>query len=144
MVHLELVGYAPPGVHQEFIKKINDMKYECEGENRKGEFAPFVSEVKYYDIRIPDDIKEEFLRDINARPLTSPFGTLKRVHKGWRKYIYRFLYWLVEKINPLKQPKPAEGKQKYKLGSWHNFYCLGEFTDDSNKNVLTGEEREVL
>jgi len=147
MAHLDFLMYAPPDVHNEFMKQVNKWKYECEGKFRTGKVAPFVSEIRFYDVRLPKQIMGEFLRDVRAH---SPDTWLEHLSEWQTKNpIRRVYFWLLKKlfhlVNPLHPiPEKAKGEQKYGLTSWNDFLCLGMQTDPIQENKLTGEKREVL
>lgn len=143
MAHLTILGYCPPDVHEEFITEVNHWRYKAEGKYRKGTISPFVSELKFYDVRIPEELIPEFLRDLGAQTPENLATHFTRVNPK-RKFIIKLLLWIYKKLTPFKEPKIDTGNLKYKLGSWHNFYVFGQIKDDIGTNILTGEKREVL
>jgi len=140
--------YGSPDLHEEFKTAVNNWEYPVEGKHLKGRLAPYVSEVKVYDVRLPKDMIKPFLRDIKAKPLSilkDHLNNLANKNKTGKNRLINMLFWLVMKFNPLKQLEKSKDPPKdYKLGSWHNAYLLGMIEDDINKNALTGEKREIL
>ena len=145
MAHLILGMYAPPDVHEDFVTKVNNWRYEVEGKHRKGKMTPYISELKMYDVRIPESMIERFLRDMRVSSLESLQRHIATTQKGKGKLIGLFFRFFM-KFNFLKQiPVPPKSERKYSLGKiWCNSYLVGKIDDDLCKNVFTKEEREVL
>jgi hypothetical protein len=144
IAHVIMGLYAPPEVHEKFMKDVNHWRYKAEGKFRKGDIAPFVSEIKMYDVRLPEEIIPQFVRDIEGRAPESLIeyfqNTPSNNNKGMLKRVISFFL----KFNPLKKVEKASGPQKYKLDSWSYAFVFGKMDDHLETNVLTGEKREVL
>lgn len=143
MAHLHLILYAPPNVHKDFMTKVNQWRYEVEGKHRKGMMAPFVSEVKFYDVRLPEDMIGRFARDLHISNVPDLLHNISRLH-GKKKWMFKLASWIFNKINFYNPVTMAKGEREHNLGSHNNFFCLGNLTDDINSNIVTGERREVL
>jgi hypothetical protein len=148
MAHLIVMGYAPPAVHEKFITEVNNWRYPVKGPHRKGLMSPFVSELKFYDIRLTEEMVPSFLRDLNASSIDNLIDHLQNLKKENKDTtslkMLRWAYGMFKKLNIFKTAEPAEGKKVYKLDSWSNFYCFGKIEDDHMENVLTKKDREVL
>lgn len=148
MAHVQIALYAPPGVHEEFKRKVNDWRYTVQGA-REGDVAPFVSEIKYYDIRIPKDAVGDFLRDMKAHTpddMMSHFtGEGDRHHDLGKRSVWKIMKFLYRKLWPFNIWKGKKGKPQNTISkSWNIPVVIGCFEDCKMKNELTGEEREVL
>jgi hypothetical protein len=143
MAHLELLTYGTPSQHENFIRKINTFKYPYKGRTRQGKIAPTVSEIKLYDIRIPEEHVAQFTRDINAMMPEPPFGPReKKMGLG----LWKIFNWFLRKFTPLKKVVP-EKNQMYRFpddNTWFYVFCLGKITDTQQKDMMTGKTKEVL
>lgn len=132
---------ASPHKHEELITEVNGWKYPVEGRIFKGEQSPFISELRYYDIRIPDAIEEDVLRDLRINSIDKIAG----VSKSWR---FRLLSWLQRTVlffTPFKpMPKYELKPPKYKpQGGWHYAMGIGKIKRKPVA-VKTGGRRGVL
>jgi hypothetical protein len=144
MTHLIMAMYASPDSQEEFMRKINQWRYEVEGKYRKGKVAPYVSELKFYDIRIPEDCVDRFLNDTRAQTIDDLSGQMQYIQKN---KIKKLMFWIFKRIIKklgLEVKKPERTDKIFGLKFWHNFYCLAKLKDDECSNILTGEKREVL
>lgn len=142
MAHLHIIGYMPPDKHEQFMSEVNNWEYKAEGKHRVGTISPFVSEIKAYDIRIPEELIPEFLRDISAQEIDGVIDRLNQLHSH---PVLKMILKLYKKFNFYKKVTKATGPKQYNLGiGWSNFYCIGKLDDDFGINKLTGEKREIL
>lgn len=146
MAHLELVIQAPPDVHEDFIREVNKWEYEAEGEHRTGVVRPFVSEIKGYDVRIPEEFAAQFLRDIQAKGIQAKRkeNVETRGAAIGGNIVSKGIKW-IRRFTGLKEVKGVEEKdQKHKLDrSWHYAFFVGKMDDDVRK-IETGGKREIL
>lgn len=140
-MHIELICYGSPIKHKKFIEDVNNWEYPLEGNIRKGVYRPFVSEVKFYDIRIKEELAPLFLRDVHAVDFIG-MGVHKK--KGLREYLILFLSKVMRKLMGSVEVKKAEGKRKYEMPDWFNAFNVACFKDPIQKDSITGEEKEVL
>jgi len=143
MAHLIIGLYAPPDIHEKFMSDVNNWRYEVEGRFRAGRVAPFVSELKMYDIRLPEDIIPPFLRDMKSSTPEGLFEHIAAFQSGKGK-VLKFLFNMFKKYNPLKPAEKADGPSQHNLGSWSNAYVIGKVDDDGTKSMFDGKMREVL
>jgi len=144
MSHVEILCYGTPDVHEKFIREINNFKYEHKGPLRKGKIAPTISEVRLYDVRIPEEHVSQFVKDIGA---IMPENINKR-YKDMGLNRWSWISKLFRIFTPLKKVVPAE-KQLYsfpqgKTKGWFYVFCLGKIKDTHMKDEVTKEMKEVL
>lgn len=112
----------------------------------KGHSRPFVSEIKFLDIRLPEEHIPLFLRD---------FGVFDWSYNGWKpnknnpyrqfglttlgKFIR--LFW---KISPVKGAKKAPLPKQYTCKDWHYAFLLGTIKDPVQTTEYDKTKREVL
>lgn len=146
MTHLVVGMYAAPDAHEEFMKEINLWRYKTEGKHSKGTSAPYVSELKLYDIRLPEDIVDKFLNDIHASKISDLTDHIQYLQTN---KLSKFFFWIVNKVikklGISSNHKNTDDKLfKFKTNTWKNFYLMAKLKDDQCDNVLTKEAREVL
>jgi len=130
---------ASPDKHEDFIKDINSWKYEIEGTHAKGVQAPYVSEIKFYDIRIPDEIKDRFLTDFEYNHHQG-----RGVTESWKFKTIMFFYKMFLKVfTPFRAVEYKETEKKYTLGQWYYVIPVGELRRKSVP-VRGAKAREVL
>jgi len=141
MSNIHFAVLAPPDKHEDIIKNINKWKYDIEGKVAKGKQAPFIAEIRFYEVRIPDEIKGEFIRDTGlANWGANSFG----VSNSWRTKLFWYIYKFMLKFTPYKPLKAASGEKKYSHGmGWAYFFPVGEIKRKPVK-VKGGKAREVL
>ena len=131
---------ASPGTHRQLVKQINKWEYEIEGKYFKGKQAPYISEIKFYDIRIPEEIKNEVIRDLHLH------GTGQGVCSSWK---FNLAMWAYKKFlswfTPFKPIPVVGGKPKYKIlqGTWNYILPIG-MLKRKKMEVQGGDSREVL
>ena len=140
MGNLQFMMIASPDKHKDFINKINEWKYSIEGKYARGEQSPVVSEIKPYDVRIPDEIEARFVRDLGVRSLNA---RLNPAVKSRKAQFFQTLYRLFLKLTPWKTMEPAEGKKEYMLEPWYYVIPIGKLPRNKMQ-VETGGKREVL
>jgi len=132
---------ATPNTHKKFIKDINSFKYDIEGEKFKGTQAPFVSELKFYDIRIPEEIEHEVIRDLRL------FGNIYgHTCDNWKYKITMWLYkTIIRLFTPFKPIKPVSGEPKFQFDKycWKYILPVGILKRKKMK-VQIGKDREIL
>jgi len=140
MAHVIFGMYAHKATHDKLLSEINNWRYQHVGDARVGASAPLISEVKLYDVRIPEELVPLFLRDVemiigNDGSATKHFFT---------RWLMRSTS-LMRKVLGFKNIKPAKGPQQYDLkSSWHRAFLIGVMKDDICKDDITGNKREVL
>lgn len=143
MAHIQFLTLASPQTHKDIQKEINTWMYEIEGQYFKGKKAPFLSEIKCYDVRIREEHIAQFLADfeletfednvkITGDAATQGLGAVKRIFKWFRR------------LSPYKPLGKRSDKKMYKMKSWHYSYALGKLNDPVQTSSVTGDEREVL
>lgn len=139
MANIQFIMVGPPDKHKDFINEINKWKYEMEGNRFKGQQSPVVSEVKMYDVRVPDEIAAQFARDLGLRTnLNSGAVTSKKV-----RFFNKLFNFIRKRFSPYDEIEVAEGPKKYSLPSWYYCFTLGKIKRNKMK-VEIGEDREVL
>jgi len=142
-MHLHLVGYGGKDHHERFIKAVNSWEYEAEGEVFKGTTTPYVSEVKFYDVRIKEEVAGQFLRDMGAYMFTeiSP----KTGSMSARVIVVtKFFIPLIRKILGYKTIKKEKGPKKHSLIGWFHAFFIGAIKDGKLKDKVTGAEKEFM
>ena len=139
-MHIEILIHASPEKHKRFTEEINNWKYPVQEKIRNGFHAPFISEWKVYDIRVPEIIAGRFIRDLKAR-FTQKNDENKEKQSQGTNIIY-FLIKIARKIMGLETVKMAEGPTEFKLTDWYNAYLIGSKKDPIQNNYF--REKEVL
>lgn len=131
---------ASPGTHRHLIKDVNKWKYDIEGRHFKGKQAPFISELKFYEVRIPDEIKGDFIRDLGLSQFG--MGTTESLKVRLFMKLYRIALKLFTPFSPFKA---SGGKNQYSIGkgTWHYVLPVGELKR-KKMEVNGGPKREVL
>lgn len=131
---------ATPNTHKKFIKKINSFRYDIEGETFKGKQAPFISEIKFYDIRIPEELEDEVIRDLNLGSFS--MGTTTCLSFKIVMFIYRMFIKFFTPFRPIKEVK---GDPKFSLDkySWKYIIPIGILKRRKMKTKMC-KDREVL
>lgn len=132
MAHLLLLAYGPPEQHEKFRKLINKKKYMLKNKNRRGWYRPFASEIKLWNIHLPEEIIDDFVSDLSPRP-----GKNEKKHLG----IFDKALRLFHKITPLKKVEEEKSKNpeiKNDLNGWYYTRVLGMLKDprDERGNEL--------
>ncbi len=136
-MHLEIALLASPEKHKRFVKELNNWEYYYEG-TRKGTYRPFISELKFYDVRIKKEVAAEFVRDLQTHSIEGIINlTLKNK-------LYVILIKLISKLLKLTTIKPAEGPPKYRFNKWYYAYLIGGIKDPEQKEAISGRNKEVL
>lgn len=140
MGNIQFFYMASPDKHEELVREINSWEYEIEGKLAKGKVSPYISEIKFYDVRIPEELEKEFVRDLGMQDMKSAGGTAK----GLKLTIFKHLVKLIYLFTPYRPvPNPAEGKAKYPSFGWHYAFGVGKIKRKKVK-VKGGKYREVL
>lgn len=141
MSNIQFAMIAPPDKHKELTSEINNWKYEVQGKYFKGKQSPYISEIKFYDVRIPEQIEKEFVRDLGF--ISLDHGGNKAI-KSWKTKLFMKLYkWFLKLLTPYQPLEAAKGERKYNMTGWK--YCIPLGKIPRNKMpVETGENREVL
>jgi hypothetical protein len=142
MPNIHFAMLASPDKHAEFIKNVNKWKYDIEGKKAKGKQSPYVSEMKFYEVRVPEELEAQFVRDMELYRGWENFGgshnwTIKTLFK-----IYEFVLWFTpwRKLNASKK----YDKKEFDLGpGWHYTVALGAIKRPKRK-VRDGTPREIL
>jgi hypothetical protein len=142
MAHLEIALLASPDRHEEFIRQINSWEYPCEGKQRKGTIRPFVSEIKFYDIRIPEELAPLFLRDLDVNTLTGKitYKDFKTQGLGIVQRIINAARWVLR----IKTMEKAPGERLHKLPDWYYAFLLAKLDDPKQDIVTSKDQREIL
>jgi hypothetical protein len=131
---------ATPNTHKKFVKEINNFKYDIEGKSFKGTQAPYISELKFYDIRVPEEIESEVIRDLRLWQFNS--GTTS----SFKFKVVMFFYRMFIKIcTPFKPIREVKGKTKYNLDQhcWNYILPVGILKRKKMKTAKNNY-REVL
>lgn len=139
-MHLVFAMAAPIEQHKEFQKNANKKLYRFEGEERIGYNRPHVSEIKFYDIRVKEEVAPLFLRDIDAIcPGQNDHHTQSIWHKSlnpkfwfWDKMV-RFGLWLARRPMGLIDVKKADGPVDKIIQHWHYTYFIGAYENRYKK-----------
>jgi hypothetical protein len=131
---------ASPRTHRDIKKVINKWKYKLEGRYFKGEQAPFISEIKFYDIRIPKEIEKEVIRDLNL------YGSGTGVCDSWMLRSVMFIYRMfIRLFTPFKPIPYVKGEKQYSLPKQDWYYILPVgILKIKPVSVKGGKDREVL
>ena len=143
-MHLHLINYGSPEKHRKFEEELNLWRYEVEGPLRRGHIAPFISEVKFYDVRIPEEIAPMFLRDLNTNTLTSRKYDVQAIAKTMKGTWMTTLVKIFRFFTPWKDVKKLPGSQAFKLTPWYYSFLLGGLKDPMHISYMNDEKREVL
>jgi hypothetical protein len=133
---------AAPDKHEQILKEVNTWKYEIEGEVAKGKISPVINEVRTYEVRIPDEIEGEFVRDFCMRDHSNMFGTTNSLRTKLLYWLYKF----VMRFTPFKKVdfSLVGTTPKYGFpGTWHYAVPIGKLKR-KKMEVKFGEDREVL
>ena len=134
---------ASPGKHEELKREINQWQYEIEGDNFKGKTMPYISELRFYEVRIPEQVEEQFVKDM---PLSFPYHRLG-VTKSWKMKLFFNMYrWFVKYLTPyeyIEEPKHLERKYKFSF-DWYYILPLGKLKRKPIKSKITGKERDIM
>lgn len=136
-MHTIILAYGTKIQHDKLVEEINNWKYEFEGENFVGYYAPFISEIKIYDIRIPEQLAPQLLRDLNINKFEMPS------RKGIISKLATFLFKFIPKLIGSKTIEPAKEK-KYGLQDWFYTFNLANFKDEFQEISIVKGEKEVL
>ena len=142
MPNLHFAVLAAPDKHEQIMKDINSWKYEIEGEVAKGEVAPVIHELKFYEVRCPPEMEADFVRDMNLQSTFNKFGVARNLPM-------RILFWLYNLalfFSPYKkmdESKKSEPKKYTFQGTWHYAVPIGKLTRRKMK-VRFGKDRDVL
>lgn len=131
---------GPPDKHKDIVREINKWQYDIEGSKFKGKQAPAIHEIRFYEVRLPEELEEKFSRDMALNNIYDfNFGTAK----SFKTKVFRFLAKVFLKFTPYSPIKKAPGKQQYAIQAWHYALAFGKIK--RNKiNTKGGKEREVL
>lgn len=142
MGNLHFAVLATPDKHEDIKREINNWKYQVEGEVAKGEMAPAIAELKLYEVRIPDKIEAEFVRDMRLVQNHRRFGTTNSPLMTFVYMIFRFVMMFTP-YRKMDESKMQE-KPKYSFaGTWHYAFPIGKLKRKKMK-VKFGKDREVL
>ncbi len=143
-MHIVFASYAHKGTHEKIVSELNNWRYDFKGKERIAKAAPIVSEIKFYDVRIPKECAPEFMRDMGFRFNGTPI----KLGKQQKTVVLRAGYFFIKmfrKMIGLTELKPASGERQYRLHtSWCNNFLIGVMKDDHRKDELTGEVKELL
>ncbi|MFW6225855.1 MAG: hypothetical protein ACOC1K_05375 [Nanoarchaeota archaeon] len=136
-MHLEILTYGTPEQHKRIVKDINSWKYKIEGKTFSGEMSPFISEIKLYDIRVPEQIAGQVLRDLNVTDFRLP------TNLNWKSKLFRLLIRFCLKVLGNKNIEKPKDKM-YGLDGWFYCFSLGNYKDNIVKEPHTKEKKEIL
>lgn len=133
---------ASPEKHKQIVKEINAWKYKVEGEKFVGEQSPAIHEFKMYEVRVPEQIEAEFVRDFG---LYTHYGHIGTVQSPAMRFLY-MLWRVVRFFSPFKPLDESKKDEEHKYGfpgTWHYAHPIGKLKRKKMK-VKCGEDREVL
>jgi hypothetical protein len=137
-IHFSIM--SPPDKHKEIVAKINTWKYDIEGKYFTGKVSPYIAQFETYEVRVPEEIKGEFIRDANCYWQFSKFGT----GRNWKMRLFYSLYRAILWFTPYRATLPAKGEAKYNFGlSWAYVLPIGELRR-KKVPVRNSKPREVL
>jgi len=140
MAHVIFFVYTTKDGHERLTRQINNWRYEVKGPHRTGYEAPFISEIKLYDVRISEKNVAQFLTDMQLE------GTQDKP-TGRKHFFEKAVFYILKigrRLIGLKTIKRAEN-QKYRLRhDWHYPKLVGVMKDDYVKDDLTGIVKEML
>lgn len=143
MSNIHVIINAPPDKHRDIVAKINTWKYPISGKHFRGRQSPYISEIKSYEIRIPDEIEAEFVRDFD---IVNPEDFMAGQAGHAAPIRFKILQWLfkqMRKLTPYKPVVAAKGEKKYKMVPWYYAVAIGKLKRQPVKTEV-GTEREVL
>lgn len=140
MSNIQFAVIASPGTHKDLCKKINAWKYKVEGKHFTGYKAPYITEIKLYDIRVPEEIEERVCRDLGLYDFGEHSGGAVAT---WHYRLLGKVFKFVRRFTPWKPITRAEGPNEYSLGTWFYTMSLGKLKRQKMK-CLTGTKREVM
>lgn len=136
-IHFMVMG--PPDKHRDIVRDINKWKYEIEGKHFKGKQAPAIAEMRFYEVRLPEELEDKFCRDFSMNHISDfSYGSAKSFKTKVFNAIIRFM--LI--FTPYRKTKRAEGRQQFSLPAWYYAVSLGKMK--RNKVSTNGNDREVL
>jgi hypothetical protein len=142
MAHVIFAFYGHQGAHEKLVSEINNWRYDVIS-NRVGQTAPLISEIKFYDVRIPEGVVPDFLRDMKMNFVGEP--VVSKQPQRIPKKIVSALLTIMRKLCGFKNVKPAPGPQRYALKtSWFQAFLIGVMKDDEQIDTLSGIKKEVL
>ena len=133
---------ASPEKHKQIVKEVNAWKYKVEGEKFVGEQAPAIHEFKMYEVRVPEQIEAEFVRDFG---LYTHYGHIGTAQSPLMRLFYG-IWSLIRFVSPFKKLDTSKMYEEHKYGfpgTWHYAFALGKFKRKKMK-VKFGKDREVL
>lgn len=136
-MHLEILSYGSHEQHKKLVTEINNWKYKVEGDEFMGEMSPFISEIKFYDIRIPEQIAGQVLRDLNVTDFRMP------INLNWKSKLIRKLISFCLKCLGNKEINVPKDKM-YGLDGWFYSFSLGNYKDNQVIEQFTGKKKEIL
>lgn len=143
MSHIIFATYAHKGTHEKLVSEINNWRYEFKGEQRIGTAAPLISEIKFYDVRLPEQCVPEFMRDMSFR-MNGEKHIINQPQVKFLRFI-NFCMKTVRRIIGLKTVEKAPLPKKYQLNaSWYSNFLIGVMDDDVQIDEMTGKKKEVL
>lgn len=144
MAHIKFLCYAPPTVHEDLVKKVNNLRYTHEGSLRVGTVRPFISEWKLYDIRIPKEFEGHVSRDLDMLVPGVDWDGANPDHKQsgafWLVWLIKIFQWL----SPFKAVARTPGDPQLKIDGFKYCIQIGRITDTHQVDMMSGDQKEVL
>lgn len=149
MAHIIFAHYGHPSSHKKLKSEINNWRYERTGLLRKGATAPIISEIKFYDVRIPKENVPDFCRDLNLhftdKVRMTKENRIQRMHELRFTNTVQILINAARRLFGLKSTYKTPGPQRYKLkDSWHYSYLIGVLPDPEQEDRVLKTKREIL
>lgn len=138
MAHVIFAAYGHKSAHESIVKDINNWRYKLETEKRVGFSAPIVSEIKFYDVRIPKENVAEFMRDMQFQ-----FNDDTKKHKTLS--VAHLCLKMARRVFGLKTVAQHAGPPSYHLKTgWCYNFLVGVLDDDVVEDSLTKQKKEML
>ena len=141
MGNLYILIEGTPHKHEDFVKEVNAWKYDIEGNVAKGKQSPFISEVRLYDIRLPEQLESKFVRDLGI--IDTSHKKVGNTVTSWKLRLGFKIYNFLMKFTPFHQVKPSEGEKQFSLSPWWYALCIGGLKRKKMKVTVNNNHREV-
>jgi hypothetical protein len=141
MGNIHFMLLSPPDKHRELVGKINKWKYDIDGKHFKGKQSPYIAELRFYEVRLPEQLEPQFIRDLGLVDLLKNQGGQTR---NWQYKLLDRILRILRHFTPYKPlPEPAKGEKQYQLPQWYYAIAFGKMRR-APVEIKTGGKREAL
>ena len=144
MTHLEIVFHGAPEKHEEFIHQVNQWRYAMEGPVTKGHLQPYIAEIRTYDIRVKEELVDQFCSDMRLQNIEDTIKGAKHGPMHWVVALIGLPFKLLRWITPLKGWDRIQKRQMHVLRNPYYAYILAKVDDNKEECVITKKKKEVL